>query len=60
MHLKATNSYRLLLVGLNFSNTTVKYSVFFSFFEISNYFQDLGLDYGVVSESFETSVPWDR
>jgi len=22
--------------------------------------QDLGLDYGVVAESFETSVPWDR
>ncbi|GIY87581.1 alkyldihydroxyacetonephosphate synthase, peroxisomal [Caerostris extrusa] len=24
------------------------------------YIRDLGLDYGVVSESFETSVPWDR
>lgn len=22
--------------------------------------QDLGLDYYVVGESFETSVPWDR
>ncbi|GFQ83159.1 alkyldihydroxyacetonephosphate synthase, peroxisomal [Trichonephila clavata] len=24
------------------------------------YIRDLGLDYGVVSESFETSVPWDK
>lgn len=24
------------------------------------YIRDLGMDYGVVSESFETSVPWDR
>ncbi|GAV08142.1 hypothetical protein RvY_17878-2 [Ramazzottius varieornatus] len=24
------------------------------------YLRDLGLDYGVVSESFETSAPWDR
>ncbi|KFM76070.1 Alkyldihydroxyacetonephosphate synthase, peroxisomal, partial [Stegodyphus mimosarum] len=24
------------------------------------YIRDLGLEYGVVSESFETSVPWDR
>ena len=24
------------------------------------FFQDLGLDYGAVAESFETSVPWDR
>ncbi|RWS10319.1 alkyldihydroxyacetonephosphate synthase: peroxisomal-like isoform X1 [Dinothrombium tinctorium] len=24
------------------------------------YIRDLGLDYGVVAESFETSVPWDR
>ncbi|XP_054168040.1 alkyldihydroxyacetonephosphate synthase, peroxisomal-like [Oppia nitens] len=24
------------------------------------YIRDLGLDYGIVSESFETSVPWDR
>lgn len=23
-------------------------------------FQDIGLEYNVVSESFETSVPWDR
>lgn len=23
-------------------------------------FQDLGLDYGAVAESFETSIPWDR
>lgn len=22
--------------------------------------QDLGFDYGIVAESFETSVPWDR
>lgn len=24
------------------------------------YIRDLGLDYSVVAESFETSVPWDR
>ncbi|XP_076032188.1 alkyldihydroxyacetonephosphate synthase [Oratosquilla oratoria] len=24
------------------------------------YIRDLGMDYGIVSESFETSVPWDR
>ncbi|XP_023221447.1 alkyldihydroxyacetonephosphate synthase, peroxisomal-like [Centruroides sculpturatus] len=24
------------------------------------YIRDLGMDYGVVAESFETSVPWDR
>ncbi|UYV80185.1 AGPS [Cordylochernes scorpioides] len=24
------------------------------------YIRDLGMDYGVVSESFETAVPWDR
>ena len=24
------------------------------------YFSDIGFDYEVVSESFETSVPWDR
>ncbi|VDP12134.1 unnamed protein product [Heligmosomoides polygyrus] len=24
------------------------------------YFQDLGMDFGVIGESFETSVPWDK
>jgi alkyldihydroxyacetonephosphate synthase len=31
-----------------------------SSFKKKIYFQDIGLDYGVVAESFETSVPWDR
>jgi alkyldihydroxyacetonephosphate synthase len=24
------------------------------------YLRDIGLDYRIVAESFETSVPWDR
>lgn len=34
--------------------------IFSYFTDILFIFQDLGLEYDVVAESFETSVPWDR